>query len=86
MYLEKLKENLAYVENTLLGKNEYCIGAMFSAADVFLYALLFYVRDAEVDLTTHVNTSAYMARMETMRDVMKPFDMFHNNPTTTSMF
>jgi len=63
VHREKLLSRIAHVDEHL-AKNQYLLGANFSAADAYLFTCLRWTVPTKIDLAAYPNVAAYMKRVE----------------------
>ncbi len=73
---------LAYLENTLIGNNNFVVGDSFTIADSYLYIVLSWTGYVGIDLTPFPKVKAYFERIGGLENVKAAHARIATNPAT----
>ena len=62
IYRDRLANRFGFIDRELAGK-DYLMGAQFSVADAYLYAVSRWTQPMAIDISAHAHLAAYLARV-----------------------
>lgn len=79
--IEKLNNKFAYLQNNML-KKQFLVGDKFSIADIYLYFVLGWTRDLNIDISALLALKPYMERIGELKVVVDAKAKMASNPNT----